>query len=78
MTKMPCYDSRDPKQFHNAQVAHLKDHIVNLEQRNDKLVRLLCELCNDVEGIPGAHFSPELTYWWEKHKELDIERGFRI
>ncbi len=75
---MPCYDSRDPKQYHGVQIERLNHEIQNLQKRNDKLARLLCELCNEVDGLPGVFFKGELAKWWEEHQELDRERGFRI
>jgi len=76
---MPCYDDREPTYREEIKLARLEFEFANLQKRNDKLARLLCEICNKIEdSAVDVKFSNELAQWWEEHKELDRARGFRI
>lgn len=46
-------------------------------QEIDKLTRLLCALCKQLEDSAGKSITFEdadLNYWWQNHKKLDAEK----
>lgn len=67
---MPCNDwGRGSEES----VAELNVENAQLRKRNDKLVRMLCELCgltDSSDRFSGA--SPELKAWWIEHQKLDF------
>jgi ABC-type transport system involved in cytochrome c biogenesis ATPase subunit len=45
-----------------------------LYEELNKTTRLLCELCEKVEGKANLQLSTELIEWWEHHKKVDAKR----
>jgi hypothetical protein len=73
---MPCTDGGDDYKF-EAQDEELE----RLQERCDKLARMLCRLCKRIErGYPHDSFGAliatdrELRTWWASHKKLDRKR----
>ena len=49
------------------------------QEKFDKVSRLLCFLCKQIELGDQANFDcaeyKEIWDWWQEHKELDRKRG---
>ena len=48
----------------------------NRKRELDKVTRLLCGLCKNVESQGGnvGDFDSELAVWWKEHQEADRKR----
>lgn len=86
---MPCYDGRDDgrasivEDVRNSTRRESQAEITRLKNRNDKLARMLCGLCNILriagqnrDRYPQSYINDveELAEWWKEHQEFDRKR----
>jgi hypothetical protein len=81
---MPCYDERNsPAYINEHEIRPLQREILRLQDRNNNLTRMLCELCTALQRAgteskmyPHGYIDrvTGLTQWWKKHQELDRKR----
>lgn len=71
---MPCRDwGRDEDNS-----SELRSEISSLQSRNDKLARMLCELCGLTDSSDRfSRASTELKEWWAEHQKLDFAQKQR-
>lgn len=75
---MPCTDPGYSEWIKNNQEEAMKSHFDILNkamETNNKLTRLLCFLCKQIEAGEHANFqqpeTKELWEWWAEHKKSD-------
>lgn len=72
---MPCYDSRD-----NVAASYLAEDVIRLQDKCNKLTRLLCIACAEIVEI-GRNYKgiypgdDELREWYRGHQKLDRNRA---
>jgi len=84
---MPCYDNRDYDGYQSGYEDGRRS-VTNrekyLQDRNDKLARMLCYLTSRLEDNEFARLKDyddgskefkELEEWWKEHKSLDNTRA---
>ena len=70
---MPCHDAYS----YFGDAGRESDALNEVRQRLDHITRLICSLCERLEGSGFNHLiyaDPQLLAWWDKHQECDRRR----
>jgi len=54
-----------------------KESLDKCRIRAQKLNRLLCMLCRDVENRAEHPLPSQVAKWWKRHKEIDLRRDLK-